>query len=66
MDHNVMGYKWIFRVKRHPNGNVDRVKAWLVTKGFTQCPGLDYKDIFNPIVKPTTLQIVLSITVIPG
>lgn len=53
-NHNVMGCKWIFIVKRHPNGSVNRFIVRLVTKGFTQCPKLDYKETFSSIVKLAT------------
>lgn len=39
---NLVGCKWVFYIKRHPNGNVERFKTHLVTKGFNQCLGVDY------------------------
>jgi hypothetical protein len=37
-----------------------------VAKGFSQIHGLDFKDTFNPVVRPATVQIILSIIVIFG
>jgi hypothetical protein len=63
---NVVGCKWIFRLKRHTNGTVARYKARLVAKGFNQRPDLDYHETFSPMVKPTTIRLVLSIAVSNG
>ena len=41
--------------------NIDHHKAYLVAKGFTETQGIDYFDTFNPIVKPTTILIVLTL-----
>jgi len=60
---NVVGYKWIFRTKRHSDGFIDRYKARLVAKGFHQRAGVDYYDTFNLVIKPTTIRLVLSIAI---
>ena len=63
---NLVGCKWVFRIKRLPDGSIDRYKARLVAKGFHQRPGVDYHDTFSPIVKPTTIRLVISLVVSKG
>lgn len=57
----VIGCKWIYKLKLHPDGTVARHKARLVAKGYSQTLGLDYFETFSPVVKPTTIQIFLTI-----
>lgn len=56
-----VGCKWLFTVKTNQNGEIDRYKARLVAQGFSQKFGSDYDEVFAPVVKQTTLRILLSI-----
>ncbi|CAA7024341.1 unnamed protein product [Microthlaspi erraticum] len=60
---NIVGSKWIFTIKRHANGAISKFKARLVAKGFNQRPGIDYHETFSPVIKPSTIRLVLSVSV---
>ncbi|CAM8975422.1 unnamed protein product [Rhodiola kirilowii] len=60
---HVVGSKWIFRIKRKPDGSVERYKGRLVAKGFHQQYGIDYDETFSPVIKPATIRTVLCIAV---
>ncbi|KAK0592711.1 hypothetical protein LWI29_024077 [Acer saccharum] len=57
--------KWVFRIKEEHDGS-KRYKARLVVKGFQQIEGIDYSEIFSPVVKLTTIRLVLSIVAAKG
>jgi hypothetical protein len=60
---NIVGSKWIFKTKHRPDGSIDKHKARLVARGFTQQHGIDYGDTFSLVVKPATVLLVLSLAV---
>lgn len=58
---NINCFNWVFRLKRRPEGPVEKYKVLLVMKGFHRRASLDYMETFSPIVKPVTIRSVLSI-----
>jgi hypothetical protein len=58
---NVVTSKWVFTHKSLSDGTFGRYKARWVLRRFTQRPGVDYDETFNPVVKPTTVRMVLTI-----
>jgi hypothetical protein len=53
--------KWVYKIKYKVDGSIDRYKAHIVAKGFKQHLSIDYDDTFNPVVKPATIHLILSL-----
>ncbi|KAI0993872.1 hypothetical protein K3495_g14312 [Podosphaera aphanis] len=48
---NVVGSKWVFKIKHKADGSIERYKARLVAKGFSPQPGTDYDDTYAPVAR---------------
>nr|GEV86186.1 ribonuclease H-like domain-containing protein [Tanacetum cinerariifolium] len=55
-----IGTKWVFRNKKDERGIVVRNKARLVTQGHTQEEGIDYEEVFAPVVKIEAIRLFLA------
>lgn len=53
--------KWTFKLKHKANGEVDKHKARLVARGFTQKKGFDYEETYSPTAKLTTFRTLMAI-----
>jgi hypothetical protein len=56
-----IGSKWVFKVKRNPDGSVERYKARLVAKSCAQRPGVDFDETFAPTTKWAALRTILAL-----
>jgi transposase InsO family protein len=56
-----IGSGWVFRVKRNADGSIERYKARVVAKGYSQRPGIDFSEVFAPTFRPATLRLILAL-----
>ena len=61
---NVVGSLWVYKIKFQVDGNIERYKARLVTKGFTQQESIDYSETFSHVIKQATVKLIFSILVL--
>ena len=56
-----VGCKYVFKIKYRPDGSIDKYKVRLVAQGFLQQEGIDYNEIFAPVVDSTSMSLLLAI-----
>ena len=56
----VLRNKWVFKLNKDGDKLV-KYKARLVVKGFSQKQGIDFDEIFSPIVKMSSIRVVLGL-----
>ena len=57
----VVGCKWVYKLKKGVDGKIEKYKAILVAKGYSQMEGIDFHEIFSPVVKLVSIHIVLAL-----
>lgn len=63
---NIVSCKWVFKTKKDLSGKISKYKARLVARGFSQKYGVDYDEVFAPVVRHATFRTLLTIAGIKG
>ncbi|CAL1400437.1 unnamed protein product [Linum trigynum] len=63
---SIIGSKWVFDVKLHPNGSLGRFKTRVVAQGFKQEFEIDYEETFAPVAKMQTVKTLFVVAALRG
>lgn len=56
LDKRAVGCKWVYTLKFKGDGSIERYRARLVSKGYSQTPGVDYGEMFSPVAKLNSVK----------
>ncbi|GKA51397.1 retrovirus-related pol polyprotein from transposon TNT 1-94 [Tanacetum coccineum] len=56
----LIGNKWVYKIKINGDDQVERYRARLVVKGYAQKEGINFNEIFSPVVRMTTIRVVMA------
>ena len=59
---SVVSSKWIYKIKHTVDGSIEKQKARLVARGFSQKERIDYEETFAPIERYTSMRAIMALS----
>ena len=59
--HKAIGVKWVYNVEKNAKGEIEKHKARLVEKGYSQNACIDYDEVFAPVARLETIRLIISL-----
>ena len=59
-----IGSGWVFRLKHNADGSIERYKAHLIAKGYSQHPGFDYTEVFAPTFRYAAICTIIALAAV--
>ena len=63
---DIIGVKWVYKTKLNPDGTIQKHRARLVAKGYSQQPRIDYNETFAPVAQLDTIRALIALTTQKG
>jgi len=63
---DIIGLKWVYKTKLNSDGTIQKHKARLVTKGYSQQPGINYNETFAPVARLDTIRALIALAAQKG
>ena len=63
---NIVSNRWVYRIKRSPEGKIERYRARLVARGFSQVEGVDYFETYAPTANMVVVRTLFAYAAIEG
>jgi len=61
---HVIGSRWVFKVKRKPDGSIDKYKGQIVAQGYSQVPGIHYGEVFASMARMAAMRAIIALAAI--
>jgi hypothetical protein len=59
--HKSIGLKWVYKLKKDPDGKLIRHKAELVAKGYAHRQGIDFEEVFAPVARLESISLLVAL-----
>jgi Reverse transcriptase (RNA-dependent DNA polymerase) len=60
-DQQIVGSHWVFKVKHDSSGEISGYRAWVVAKGYTEVPGVDFFETYAPTIQKQSFLVILAL-----